>query len=108
MGGYTWSNNQENPTLERLDRFLVCKAWEKLFPMALVYKLLREHSSHNPIIISNNIKQPLKNLIFRFELSWLRNQEFLPKVKEIWEKPCHADTAFDRIQMRLKKVKQYL
>ncbi|KAG2591039.1 hypothetical protein PVAP13_5NG449740 [Panicum virgatum] len=25
---FTWSNNQENPTLERLDRFLITKEWD--------------------------------------------------------------------------------
>jgi hypothetical protein len=36
---YTWSNNQENPTLEKLDRILVSKEWEGIFPNALVKKL---------------------------------------------------------------------
>jgi exonuclease III len=59
-GRYTWSNNQENPTLEKLDRYLSCKAWEMILPLALVYKMPREHSDHNPIIISTTNKQPLK------------------------------------------------
>lgn len=49
-GKYTWSNNQDNPTLERLDRYLVSKNWEDMFPMSLVYKLPRELSDHNPLI----------------------------------------------------------
>jgi hypothetical protein len=101
-GKYTWSSNQDNPNLERLDRFLTCNAWEKMFPLALVRKLPREHSDHNPIIISTTAKQPLKKLSFRFELSWLKHPEFLPKVKEIWEHPYHYDTTFDRIQTKLK------
>ena len=35
-GKYTWSNNQNPPTLERPDRILVSKNWEDLFPMATV------------------------------------------------------------------------
>jgi hypothetical protein len=49
----------------------------------------------------------LKNLTFKFELSWLKDPQFRPLVQEIWNKPCHAETAFDRIQMKLKKVKQF-
>ena len=41
-GKYTWSNNQSPPTLEKLDRILVSKSWEDLFPRAMVYKLPRE------------------------------------------------------------------
>lgn len=35
-GGFTWSNNQENPTLEKLDRLLMSNEWEYLFPLANV------------------------------------------------------------------------
>lgn len=31
-GRFTWSNNQEFPILEKLDRILVTKEWEDLFP----------------------------------------------------------------------------
>lgn len=51
-GIYTWFNNQENPTLEKLDKILVSKDWEDLFPTAIVKRLPREVSDHNPLIIS--------------------------------------------------------
>jgi mannosylglycoprotein endo-beta-mannosidase len=53
------------------------------------------------------VKQSLKKLNFRFELGWLKHPDFLTKVDEIWKKPCHADSAFDRLQMKIKKFKQY-
>lgn len=37
-GLYTWSNNQEIPTLEKLDRILVTKEWEDIFPNVIVRK----------------------------------------------------------------------
>ena len=106
-GKYTWPNNQNPPTLERLDRFLISKNWEDLFPTAFVYKLPREISDHNPLIISSSLNQPIKNLTFRFELSWVKHPDFLSKVKELWDKPCHANSAFDRIQAKIKRFKQY-
>ena len=51
-GVYTWSNNQNPPTLEKLDRILVSNSWEDLFPTAIVTKLPREVSDHNPLILS--------------------------------------------------------
>jgi hypothetical protein len=50
-GRYTCSNNHENPTLEKLDRILMSKDWEKLFPAILAYKKPRDFSDHNPLII---------------------------------------------------------
>jgi exonuclease III len=60
-GKYTWSNNQDPPTLERLDMFLVSKGWESIFPLSMVYKTPRELSGHNPAILTVDAGQPLKN-----------------------------------------------
>jgi hypothetical protein len=79
---YTWSNNQENPTLEKLDRILVSKEWEDIFPNALVRNLPREVSDHNPLILSSGPCQNLKRLQFRFDLNWLTNLEFMPIFKK--------------------------
>ena len=51
-GLYTWYNNQECPILEKLDRILVSKEWEDIFPYAIVKRLPREISDHKPLIIS--------------------------------------------------------
>jgi endonuclease/exonuclease/phosphatase family metal-dependent hydrolase len=58
-GMFTWTNNQENPTLEKLDRVLVTKEWEDIFPRASVNRLPREISDHNPLIISNGKRDNL-------------------------------------------------
>lgn len=50
-GMYTWSNNQEFAVLEKLDRVLVSKDWENIFPQAMVTKMPREISDHNPLIL---------------------------------------------------------
>jgi hypothetical protein len=80
---------------------------ESNFPLALLYKLPREVSDHNPIILSTLVKPPMKNLNFRFELAWLKHLYFLPKVQEIWESPCLSKTTFDKIQIKLNKFKKY-
>jgi hypothetical protein len=105
-GKYTWSNNQTPPTLEKLDRFL-SKGWEDIFPRVVVRKLPREISDHNPLILITENNTPLKHLDFKFELSWLKQPEFTDKVAEIWEKSCHAASAFDRVQIKLKRFKQF-
>jgi len=81
--------------------------WEDLFPRVLVYKLPRDISDHNPLILTNSSGQPLKNISFQFELSWLKQPDFLPTVQSIWEKPCYVVSAMDRIQAKLKRFKQY-
>ena len=38
---------------------------------------------------------------------WLKDPDFFPLVHKIWNKPCHGDIAFDRIQIKLKRFKQF-
>lgn len=96
-GIYTWSNNQESPLLEKLDRILATRDWENLFPNSLLTKLPREISDHNPLILSTGPQTTPKTIGFRFELSWLTNPDFIPLVKKFWEKPCRAKSPLDKI-----------
>lgn len=83
MTGGLWSNNQDPPTLEKLDRILVTSGWEDLYPQVMVRKLPREVSDHNPLIISCGIMKKPSNIQFRFELNWLDNPEFKQEVNRI-------------------------
>jgi hypothetical protein len=105
-GLYTWSNNQEHPTLVKLDRVLVSQDWEDLFPQVAVNRLPREVSDHNPLLITVNKSNALPYIQFRFNLSWLKNPDFFKEVKRIWLKPCRARSALDKIQQKLKLFKQ--
>lgn len=81
-GKYTWSNNHPDPTLEKLDKILMSKEWEDIFPCVVVNKLPREISDHNPLILYTETNQPLRHLDFRFEAAWLVHPDFLEKVEE--------------------------
>jgi hypothetical protein len=76
-GQFTWSNNQAVPTLEKLDRFIVNREWELLFPLTTVHKLTREVSDHSPIIIDTMEGNENQRREFRFEKRWLKEEEFL-------------------------------
>jgi hypothetical protein len=96
-GSYTVSNNQKNPTLEKLDRALMTREWEILFPATHVYKIPRVVSDHNPLMLSTHQNTSFKLRDFRFELVWLKDTEFLVKVKKIWEEPIRDTNALDRV-----------
>ena len=106
-GKFIWSNNQYPPTLERLDRCLITKDWENMSPMVFIQKLPRDLSDHNPLIVSSAITPQLRNFSFKFETSWLKHREFLDKVRDVWARPCRAESALDKIQIKLKRFKQY-
>lgn len=110
-GKYTWSNNQQDPILEKLDRVLINKDWEKLFPLTTIQKKPRVSrlSDHKPLIVY--VEKKLKNdkqKPFRFELTWLNHEDFRSKMKEIWSQPVIAKTNLDRWLIKEKRVKKYL
>lgn len=111
MGGgkYTWTNKQRHPTLEKLDRVLMSFSWEDLYPLVSVRKLVREVSDHNPLLLSTGMEERSApgQREFRFELSWLKNEEFFPKAKSIWEQVVRADDPIDILNIKLKRIKKY-
>jgi hypothetical protein len=110
LGGadFTWSNNHNNPTLEKLDRVFMSREWELIFPSVIICKRPRELSNHNPLILSTQQNQPRHNREFRFELTWLTHPNFLPKVQEIWDTLTRHKKVLDRVMYKMRKVKQYL
>jgi exonuclease III len=59
-GRFTWSNNQCDPTLEKLDRVLINAEWEKVFPLTNLKKNPREMSDHNPLILRSDLEERKK------------------------------------------------
>ena len=107
-GLYTWSNNQKDPTLEKLDRVLMSPEWEDMFPLVFVQKIVRELSDHNVLIVdSNDNKKKIKEKKFRFDINWLKNPDFLPLVRKIWEKPVRGNDSIDTFNIKIKRIKKF-
>ena len=108
-GNYTWSNKQKHPTLEKLDRVLMSFEWEELFPLVSVRKLGRDTSDHNPLLLATDVVKtnPSHDREFRFELSWLKNEDFYIKPKKIWEQPVKSEDPIDILNIKLKHIKKY-
>jgi hypothetical protein len=106
--GYTWSNNHKDPTLEKLDRVLMSKEWESIFPKVWIYKLPRDFSDRNPLILATLCQKKVMVNEFKFKLSWLRQLEFYQRIKEIWKVPTRDIKVLDRVLFKIKKVKKSL
>lgn len=79
---FTWSNLQQQPSLAKLDRFLVSTDWDQTFPHCMVKALPRITSDHSPIILSTgHWCTPHR---FRFEKVWLTKEDFLSNVPLWW------------------------
>jgi hypothetical protein len=81
-GIFTWSNNQTSPSLEKLDIILMTKEWEIKFPNVQVYKAPREMPNHCPLFLCTHSNSEKKLREFQFELAWLKDPQFLSRVRE--------------------------
>lgn len=103
---YTWSNNHDVPTLEKLDRVLVSQNWEILFPLMTVHKLVREISDHNPLVLDTmeQVEKTVKP--FRYDSGWIKQPGFLDKIQTIWSERVHNSDSLGVVQEKLKRVKK--
>jgi hypothetical protein len=104
-GGFTWSNNQETPTLVKLDRVLMSGSWENIFPLVKVKKLPKNVSDHNPLVVDSKNLVKKTQSSFVFEIGWLNHSDFKQIIGRIWNKPCRAKSTLDKIQQNLKMCK---
>lgn len=85
--------------LEKLDRILMSESWEDLFPLVSVRKLVQEISDHNPLLLSSGEegREAPKPREFRFDLSWIKDDRFLPIVSKIWSRKVASTDPIDII-----------
>jgi endonuclease/exonuclease/phosphatase family metal-dependent hydrolase len=81
---YTWANNLQTPTYEKLDRILATTEWELKFPKVTVQTLVRGVSDHTPLLLDTGAPSQQNAYMFKFELAWLFKDGFYEKVKEVW------------------------
>lgn len=72
---FTWSNEREEPTLNKNDRALASIDWELPHPDNLLHALSTSVSDHAPLLLSfGNAFNPKKR--FKFELFWYKLEGF--------------------------------
>lgn len=67
---YTWSNEQEKPTLVKLDRFFCNANWDTTFEKHLLHALSTSLSDHCPLLLTRQGEAP-RVKTFRFENFWI-------------------------------------
>jgi len=83
---FTWSNERDNPTLERLDRVFASEEWFSAFPDHELSALASECSDHAPLLLRTDSVLPHCKR-FRFENFWPKCGGYLQVVQEAWNSP---------------------
>ncbi|XP_042939567.1 uncharacterized protein LOC122274609 [Carya illinoinensis] len=106
-GFYTWSNrhNDHSFTKERLDRCVANNKWRDMFRSASVQGLSARSSDHLPLLVltrGNEVRQRRGQFPFRFEASWVKEEDCEEKIKQEWVRGQQSTDFVKKVQTRLK------
>jgi hypothetical protein len=106
---FTWANNLQNPTYEKLGRILMSIEWEQKFPLSTVQALNQDISDHTPLFLSTGEPSSMCNHTqFRFELRWLLRDGFIEMIKELWTNTEAEGSSMEIWQIKIRRVRQFL
>lgn len=98
---YTWTNEQEDPTLVKLDRLFFSPEWEDLYPISDLLALSSSVSDHCPLLLTCSSSAPRSNR-FRFEHFWTRIPGFKEEVAKAWHWQGEVNAADPLLVLDLK------
>jgi hypothetical protein len=103
---FTWNNRQHNEDFikERLDRVVGNKEWMGLFSDVMVQVLSTNVSDHKPLLIAmmkETEDRRVRSSGFKFEASWLLDEEYNRVVQEVWIETEGGITAIGTVQEKL-------
>jgi len=93
---FTWSNERQHATLEKLDRVLVTVDWEIRYPSCFLQALSSDVSDHCPLHLALNAAFNSKRR-FHFENFWLKIPGYLEAVERGWQCPDNITDPFQRV-----------
>jgi exonuclease III len=102
---YTWSNNREPPTFEKLDRFLASPEWVLQFKDVVVTGLDRTLSDHVPLYLKTDSSVSPKR-DFRYELCWNFRSNFKEIIWKSWSLPVRSRSNIDIWKEKIKRLKK--
>lgn len=103
---FTWTNNQDNLVMAKLDRVFVTTDWESNFPLTRIKALSRLPSDHNPLLLDTGEDLSRHKKRFRVERWWLEKESFREIVTKTWSTPCSLKGSLDRWQFRIRTFRR--
>jgi hypothetical protein len=104
---YTWIKSRGSPSVieERLDRAMANSQWLMTYPGVKLVNLISSHSDHSPILLQNSfVISNGRTYSFRFENSWLKEEDIDEVVQESWGRE-HGAYIISRTSRCAEKLK---
>lgn len=97
---YTWSNEQERPTLTKIDKVLVNGDWEEFFCDAHLQALSSSASDHCPLLLACD-QMMHRSRKFKFESYWAKLEGFEDVVRQAWAAMPAGSNALSSLHFKL-------
>jgi hypothetical protein len=104
---YTWSNERERATLERLDRVFSTVDWEVMFPSSFLSALSSSTLDHCPLLL-NLAMHISSGKRFRIEAFWPKAVGFLGTVERAWSSTPPIENPFKPLAVKLSATAKAL
>ena len=104
---FTWSNQQDSPTLVKLDRVLCTVDWEDIFPNYLLQSSASDDSDNCPLLLGLHDNKRGRRR-FHFESFWPKLEGFHEAVASAWTSVPVGSCPFTTIDKKLKAVTKSL
>lgn len=86
---YTWCNDQQSPTMTKIDHLFASTDWLDLFPRADLHALASLGSDHSALFLQGDTTMEFIGG-FRFESHWIHRPRFMSTISETWSKPVNT------------------
>jgi exonuclease III len=104
---YTWSNEQQLPTMTKIDHLFATNEWLDIFPRTDLQALASLGSDHCPLMLQGDVVRDFYRG-FRFEAHWANRPGFLDAVKEAWSRSVNTQDAIMRVHVKLLRTAKAL
>jgi hypothetical protein len=104
---YTWSNEREHPTLEKIDQVFFTNEWEVIHPNHHLFSVATLWSDHAPLVMRTDASFVGKKH-FHFYSFWARAPDFLEMVASAWRCPLYDGSPFKRLDWLFRNMARVL
>jgi hypothetical protein len=104
---YTWCNDQQSPTMTRIDHIFASVDWLEVFPRTDLQALASLGSDHCALLLLGDVNCDFYRG-FRFEAHWAQMSGFKDTVHQAWNKPVDTQDAILRLHVKLLRTAKAL
>ncbi|XP_073362266.1 uncharacterized protein [Aegilops tauschii subsp. strangulata] len=98
---YTWSNERQHATLEKIDHVFVSNEWDEAFPSCFLSALGTAIWDHCPLMLDMNMEIHIRKR-FKFESFWVKAEGFMETVQAAWTSEPVASNVYLTLHNKLK------